>query len=419
MPGVDAPDGPTPTSFPPPERVIFHVDMDAFYAAVEMRDDPRLRKVALVIGADPRRGQGRGVVCTANYEARKFGVRSAMPISQAYRLAPHAVYVRPDFSKYGPASDAVMQVLERYADVLEVVGLDEAYLDMTATCLDGEGSVDWGRATDVARSLQAAVARETGLSCSVGVAPSKAVAKIATDRRKPHGVTPVRPDQVRAFLDPLPVRCISGCGPKTAAALQDDGIRTIAQLAAARVEDLERRFGSHGAWLHRLAHGDDPRPVVADHGPRKSRGNETTFGRDEARADKVLRVAADLLEETIDHHDRRDRRAFTTLAVKLRYADFTTLTRAKTVEVPFEMDRSDTPARAWAVAKALLDPLLDGRAVRLVGVRLTNFIEPTGQRPLSAYGIAGVPEPIVRPKPRLEKPWGAFDPGGLRQLVLA
>lgn len=402
----------------PTSRVVFHVDMDAFYAAVEMRDDPRLRTVPVVIGADPRGGQGRGVVCTANYPARKYGIRSAMPISQAYRLAPHAVYIRPDFSKYGPASDTVMQVLERYADVLEVIGLDEAYLDVTARCTRPDGSLDWDLATCVARSLQAAVARETGLSCSVGVAPCKAVAKIATDRRKPHGVTPVRPEEVRTFLDPLPVRCISGCGPKTAAALNEDGIRTIGDLAAASPEDLEHRFGSHGRWLHQLALGLDARPVVADHGPRKSRGNETTFLRDEARPERVLKLAADLLEETLDVHDRRDRRAFTTLTVKVRYSDFTTLTRAHTEPVPFEMDRSDTPARAWAVAKALLEPLLDGRQVRLVGVRLTNFLEPTGQRPLSAYGF-GVVEPVVKPKHRPEKPWGAFDPGGLRQVVLA
>lgn len=402
----------------PSPRVVFHVDMDAFYAAVEMRDDPRLRKVPVVVGADPRGGQGRGVVCTANYPARKYGIRSAMPISQAYRLAPHAVYIRPDFSKYGPASDTVMQVLERYADVLEVVGMDEAYLDVTSKCLDDEGRLDWERATCVARSLQAAVTRETGLSCSVGVAPSKSVAKIATDRRKPHGVTPVHPSGVRAFLDPLPVRCISGCGPKTAAALDEEGIRTIGDLAGTAPDDLERRLGSHGHWLHQIAQGLDTRPVVADHGPRKSRGNESTFLRDERVPARVLRLAADLLEETLDVHDRRDRRAFTTLTVKVRYSDYTTLTRAHTEPVPFEMDRSDTPARSWAVAKALLEPLLDGRPVRLVGVRLTNFLEPTGQRPLSAYGF-GVAEPVVRPKHRPEKPWGAFDPGGLRQLVFA
>jgi DNA polymerase IV (DinB-like DNA polymerase) len=396
-------------------RIVLHVDMDAFYASVEVRDDPSLKGKALVIGADPKGGRGRGVVCTASYEARKYGVRSAMPISQAYRLAPHAVYRPPDFSKYGPASDQVMQVLEGYADVLEVVGLDEAYLDVT----ERTGG-DWGLARSLAHSLQAAVRRQTGLSCSVGVAPNKAVAKVATDQRKPHGVTLVRPEAVRAFLAPLPVRVLAGCGPKTAQALREDGLLSCGDVAAETRERMERRLGSHGAWLWRLAQGEDPRGVVADHGPRKSRGNETTFQRDVADPGRILRAAADLLEETLDAHDRRDGRAFATLTVKLRYEDFTTVTRARTEDVPFETRRGDMPARAWAVARALLEPLLDGRPVRLVGVRLSGFAEATGQQALDAYG-AGLPaSPAVRLRPaRPEKPWGAFDPGGLRQVPLA
>jgi DNA polymerase IV (DinB-like DNA polymerase) len=395
-------------------RIVFHVDMDAFYASVEVRDDPSLKGKALVIGADPQGGRGRGVVCTASYEARKYGVRSAMPISQAWRLAPHATYIPPDFSKYGPASEAVMQVLERYADVLEQVGMDEAYLDVTERCAG-----DWDLARSLAHSLQAAVRRETGLSCSVGIAPCKAVAKVATDQRKPHGVTRVLPDRVEAFLAPLPVRVLNGCGPKTTQALRDEGLATVGDIAAEPREAFERRFGSHGAWLWAVAHGDDPRPVVADHGERKSRGNETTFMRDVAEPGRILRAASDLLEETLDVHDRRDRRAFTTLTVKLRYEDFTTLTRAKTVDVPFETKRGDMPSRAWAVAKALLEPLLDGRPVRLVGIRLSGFVEPTGQRPLSAYGAVAVPESAPIARIRSAKPWGAFDPGGLRQQSLA
>jgi DNA polymerase IV (DinB-like DNA polymerase) len=395
-------------------RIVFHVDMDAFYASVEVRDDPSLKGRPLVIGADPRGGSGRGVVCTASYEARKFGVRSAMPISQAWRLAPHAVYRRPDFSKYGPASDQVMQVLEGYADVLEVVGLDEAYLDVTQRT-----GGDWDLARSLAHSLQAAVRRQTGLSCSVGIAPNKAVAKVATDQRKPHGVTPVRPEDVRSFLAPLPVRVLSGCGPKTTQALREEGLLTCGDVAGETRDRMERRLGSHGAWLWHLSQGDDPRGVVADHGPRKSRSNETTFARDVAEPERILRAAADLLEETLDHHDRRDGRAFATLTVKLRYEDFTTVTRARTEEVPFETRRGDMPARAWAVARALLEPLLDGRPVRLVGVRLSGFLEATGQQALDAYG-AGLPVPVVRLKPaRPDKPWGAFDPGGLRQLALA
>jgi DNA polymerase IV (DinB-like DNA polymerase) len=397
------------------ERIIFHVDMDAFYASVEVRDDPSLQGLPLVIGADPRGGKGRGVVCTASYEARRFGIRSAMPISQAWRLAPHATYLRPDFSKYGPASEAVMQVLERYADALEVVGMDEAYLDVT----ERTGG-DWGLALCLALSLQAAVKRETGLSCSIGIAPCKAVAKVATDQRKPHGITRVPPDRVQAFLAPLPVRVLNGCGPKTAQALRDEGLITVGDLASEPRERMERSFGSHGGWLWRIAQGDDPRPVEANHGERKSRGNETTFLEDLRDRGRILRAASDLLEETLDHHDRSDRKAFSTLTVKVRYAGFVTLTRAKTVDVPFETERSDTVARAWATAKALLEPLLDGRPVRLVGIRLSGFDAPTGQQPLDAFG-ARLPESIVRQRPgaTAAKPWGSFDPGGLRQVVLA
>ncbi|MES2154977.1 MAG: DNA polymerase IV [bacterium] len=394
-------------------RIVFHVDMDAFYASVEVRDDPSLRGVPLVVGADPRGGKGRGVVCTASYEARKYGIKSAMPIAQAYRLAPHARFIPPDFSKYGPASDAVMQVLERYAGTMECVGLDEAYLDVTERC-----GGDWDAARSLAHSLQAAVRRETRLSCSIGVAPSKSVAKIASDRRKPHGVTVVPPQAVTAFLEPLPVRAANGCGPKTAAALAELGIHTIGQLAQRPRPDLERAFGTHGAWLWQIANGLDDRPVVAEHGERKSRGNETTFLQDERDTKRVVGTAIDLLDESLERSGRRDARAFSTVTVKVRYTGFVTLTRASTAAVPYEPGDPDASKRAKATVAALLEPLLDGRGVRLVGVRLSGFVEPTGQRPLTAFGLLrrGVDRPTRHVAGLLRHgiPVGAFDPGGLR-----
>lgn len=398
-------------------NIIFHVDMDAFYASVEVRDHPALKGKALVVGADPRGGRGRGVVCTASYEARRFGIRSAMPISQAYRLAPHATFVRPDFSKYSAASDAVMAVLERYADELELVGLDEAYLDVTQRC---GGS--WEMARSLAASLQAAVRRETGLSCSIGVAPNKSVAKIATDQRKPHGITQVLPDAIHAFLAPLPVRAANGCGPKTAAALADLGISTIGQLAATPRARLESAFGSHGAWLWHIAQGHDDRPVSADDGERKSRGNESTFMRDEEDPDVVIATALGLLDESLERNRRRESLAFATLTVKVRYSGFVTLTRAQTAPVPFEPGDPDADARARRSVTALLAPLLDGRAVRLVGVRMSGFQGKTGQRPLSAFGIAcnaigPAAMRLASPRPGFASagvPKGAFDPGGLR-----
>jgi nucleotidyltransferase/DNA polymerase involved in DNA repair len=345
-------------------RVILHVDMDAFFAAVEERDDPALRGRPIVVGADPRGGAGRGVACTANYAARRYGIHSAMPISQAWRACPHAAFVRPDFARYQAASHAVMDVLARYADALEIAGLDEAYLDVTRAC-----GGDWGRVASLSRSLQAAVRRATGLSCSVGAAATKSVAKIASDRHKPHGLTVVPPDATRAFLAPLSVTKINGCGPKTAAALAALDLRTIGAVAATDPAALEARFGRHGTWLWRIATGADPRPVCPERGARKSRGNERTFLHDENDAQEVMRRALDLLDGLLD---TRDDRPFTTITVKLRTADFATCTRAHTSGA-LAPGGAMTKEFAAGVVRSLLAPLLDGRAVRLVGVRLSGF----------------------------------------------
>lgn len=407
---------------PDESRVVFHVDMDAFYAAVEVRDNPALRGLPLVVGADPKGGRGRGVVCTASYEARRFGIRSAMPISQAYRAAPHAVFVRPDFRRYSEASGKVMGILARYADVLEVVGMDEAYLDVTERVRGDGGAPDWDLASSLARSLQAAVKRELGLSCSVGIAPSKSVAKVASDARKPHGVFRLRPHEVMPYLDPLPTGKLHGCGPKTAAALRDEGIRTIGELARMPKADLERRFGAHGLWLHRVANADDPRPVDGERGQRKSRGNETTFPRDEPDPEEVARVAARLLDELLDEQGRRDGRAFATLAVKVRYSGFATVTRSRTLDHPILAGDPLAAATAHAAIQAILAPLLDGRAVRLVGVRLSGFLDVGGQRGLSAFGLAwaGLQAPLLRITHMATARFPhAFNPGGLAWTSLA
>lgn len=387
-------------------RVVFHVDMDAFYAAVEARDDPSLSHVPLVVGADPRGGKGRGVVCTANYPARAYGIRSAMPIAKAWQLAPHAVYVQPDFGKYSEASDRVMEVLGEYAaqpghdgecGVLEVVGMDEAYLDLTALATvegpDGP-AVDWPLVSSIARSLQAAVKRATGLSCSVGAAPSKSVAKVASDRHKPHGVTRVRPDEVAAFLEPLPVRSIPGCGPKTSALLTEEGLPTVGDLVRAGRIELTRLLGHHGEWLHAVATGHDPRAVVADRGDCKSRSNERTFLEDARDMAHVRGVAQRLLGGLLEDM-QRDGRAFATLTAKVRYTDFTTLTRSQTVEVPLEPGNPATPDLAARALDRLLDPVLDGRRVRLIGVRVAGFQPPAGQRALTSYGLdPGLMSPV-------------------------
>lgn len=386
-----------PTSHPTPAggtRVLFHVDMDAFFAAVETRERPGLARVPLVIGADPQNGRGRGVVCTANYVARRYGIHSAMPIGKAWEACPHAVFLGPDGGKYRPASHEVMAVLARYADVLQVVGLDEAYLDVTGRC-----GGDWGRARALAHSLQAAVKRETGLGCSVGVAHTKSLAKIASDHRKPHGVTVVPPAEAPRFLDPLPVRLINGCGPKTARSLEEWDLPTIGELARADPAFLESRFGKHGLWLWRVANGDDPRPVEADRGPAKSRGNERTYARDERDMGRVRASARRLLSGLLAGRAARDRRAFSTVTVKVRYSDFTTVTRAHTLSVALEPEGAETEALSWATCESLLSGLLDGRPVRLVGVRLSGFSETTGQARLGSFGLQVAPAAARTPPP--------------------
>jgi DNA polymerase IV (DinB-like DNA polymerase) len=360
------------------ERILLHVDMDAFYASVETLERPELANVPLVIGADPKGGRSRGVVSTCNYAARKYGIHSGMPISKAFEACPEAVFLTPNFKKYKPASQEVMEALRGYANILEVVGLDEAYLDITEK-VAGE----WDRVPSYCRSLQAAVKRTTGLACSVGAAPTKSAAKVASDYQKPHGSTVVAPKQLRAFLDSLPVRLINGCGPKMTAALAENGYRTVGDVARADSEYIAGRYGKHGAWIWNVANGNDPRTVHSSRGPSKSRSNERTYPRDERRPSEVLKSASGLLADLVD--PERGRRAFATISVKLRYHDFTTLTRAHTLSIPLAPGAPETLAIAQATVERLLAPLLDGRAVRMVGVRLSGFTDAPGQWSLDTF----------------------------------
>ncbi|PYQ47049.1 MAG: DNA polymerase IV, partial [Acidobacteria bacterium] len=244
-------------------RTILHVDMDAFYAAIEQRDRPELRGKPVIVGADPRGGQGRGVVATASYEARRFGVGSAMPISQAWRACPHGVYVRPDMEKYTAVSREVMDVLRGFTDAVEPISIDEAFLDVTGSArLFAAGRAAPGE--DIARALKAAIRERTQLTASVGVASSKMVAKVASDIRKPDGLVVVPPGTEAAFLAPLPVRRLWGVGPKMEEQLLKIGVHTIGELAACDAARLERRVGTHGHDLVPLALGVDHRPVVSE-----------------------------------------------------------------------------------------------------------------------------------------------------------
>jgi DNA polymerase IV (archaeal DinB-like DNA polymerase) len=358
-------------------QVVLHVDMDAFYASVEQARHPELAGMPVVVGADPRGGKGRGVVTAASYEARKFGVRSAMPIAQAWARCPQAVFLPPDFPHYIAVSEQVMATLAGFGQRMEVAGLDEAYLDATDRCPSPGG------AEAHARTLQAAVRAAVGLSCSVGIAEGKVTAKIASDLRKPGGVSLVAPQEARALLAPMPARRIPGIGPKTEQRLEQRSITTIGQVAALDDASLEELFGSSGPWFRAVARGEDRSPVTPWEGPPKSIGNETTFLEDVLDGATLRREVADLARYVAGRLQSEGLVA-RTVTLKVRFDDFDTHTKARTLPAPVR-----SPALVEEQALALLEPFLqDGRAVRLVGVRASGLEGFRGQTTLEDFAPA-------------------------------
>ena len=342
-------------------RSILHVDMDAFYAAVEQRDRPELRGRPVVVGADPRGGRGRGVVSTASYEARRFGIASAMPISQAYRLCPGAVYLPVAMEKYAAVSAEVMAILRGFTDRVEPLSIDEAFLDVTGS----RRALGPGEA--IARALKDRLRAATSLTASVGLAANKLVAKIASDLRKPDGLVVVPPGTEAAFLAPLPVRRLWGIGPRMEERLLKAGIHTIGQLAARGEAVLERRFGTHGQDLLRLARGLDEREVASQAGEAKSVGQEHTYERDTADRGQHRRTLLDLCDG-VARRLREHRLQASTITLKHRDESFHTVTRAATLASP--TDSSDALFRA---AWRLLEGLPGAGKVRLLGVHAAGF----------------------------------------------
>ncbi|MCP5150510.1 MAG: DNA polymerase IV [Ectothiorhodospiraceae bacterium] len=361
----------------PAARTILHVDMDAFYASVEERERPELRGRPVVVGGDPH---GRGVVAAANYEARRFGVHSAMPAAQALRLCPHAVFLPSRMSHYARESSRIRELLERYTPLIEPLSLDEAYLDVSAsTRLFGGGEA-------IARRIKSDIRGRTGLVASVGVAPNKLLAKLASDLDKPDGLVVVSPDAIHAVLDPLPVRRLWGVGQVAAARLAELGIETVGELRATPVARLARAFGRQADGLLALANGDDERPVVVDQAA-KSISHETTFDRD-LRAPRELAACLLALTEQVAARLRRAARRARTVEIKVRYADFRTVTRARSLAEP-----TDVTATLWVAARGLLGEQLRRRRdpIRLLGMgasglgretsdQLDLFAEPVRRR---------------------------------------
>ena len=347
-------------------RIILHIDMDSFYASVEMHKRPEIRGKPVVIGADPKHGNGRGVVLTCSYEARVFGIRSAMPISQAFVLCPHAVFLAPDFLLYARISSDIMTILRSYGLRFEQVSIDEAFLDASPL-----GS--FAAAYALAAQIKTVIRTDLGLTCSVGVAPAKIVAKIASDFKKPDGLTIVEPENTATFLASLPVRKIPGIGKKSELELHELGIRSIGELAVFDVQRLIARFGRGGVWLHDAALGFDE-SEVKERDEIKSISKETTFERD-TDDPKTLALTMDALTEDVHRNLTVEGLRFRTITVKVRYEDFVTKTKAKTL-VHF----TDNVSTLRSNAQALLRTLCGSNRIRLIGLRISSFEKSDGRQ---------------------------------------
>lgn len=339
-------------------RKIIHVDMDAFYASVEILDRPELKSVPLIVGGPPN---SRSVVTTANYEARKYGIKSAMACSVAARLCPHAIFLPPRFERYKEISQKIREIFFRYTDLVEPLSLDEAYLDVTDNVLGLY-------ATTIARRIKRDVFQELGLTCSAGVAPNKLVAKIASEVHKPNGLTVIQPHEVQDFMAALPVRKIHGVGPATEKRLHELKIFTCRDILNHNVGDLRIRLGSWADWLYNAAQGIDHRPVET-HWERKSYGREETFAKDLLGHTALSSCLMPLVEDVCEDLSEQ-KLTPRTITLKVKYADFTTITRSKTPEHP----TSDAQEILFILQNLLKKTDVETRPVRLIGLSVSKFV---------------------------------------------
>jgi DNA polymerase IV len=336
-------------------RSILHVDMDAFYASVEQLDHPEYKGKPVIVGADPKHGTGRGVVAACSYEARKFGVHSALPISRAWKLCPEGVYVRPRMDRYVEVSKQVMEVFRRYTDLVEPLSIDEAFLDIT-------GSVALlGPAEQIASAIKKEIKQTTGLNASVGLAPNKFLAKIASDLKKPNAFVVVTENEIEGFLRNLPISRLWGVGPKTEQRLREMGFKTIGDVADTPRESLVRSLGGLGEHLFHLSHGKDDRGVEPNWEP-KSVGSETTFNEDTGNRELLLGTILELADH-VAQRLRKDGYRARKVTLKLRYSDFETHTKQQSLKKAIV-----TGEEIAQVARALFASFPMKKKIRLIGV---------------------------------------------------
>jgi len=343
-------------------RFILHSDLDCFFAAVEERDNPKYLGKPVIIGADPKDGKGRGVVSTCNYEARKFGLHSAMPISQAYKRCPHGIYLHPNFEKYHKASKEVMEIVNSYSDLFQQVSIDEAYLDVSDKC------VNYKEVRDLAEKLKDEVQKKVGITISIGCAPTKSIAKIASDHNKPNGVTVVKPEYIKKFLGPMDITKIPGIGKKSKIFYNKKGIKTIGDIINLTLPKMIRLFGKNGEWVWNVANGFDTREVKEFHGDRKSISKERTFYEDTDDLNVILSKLEEI-NNRIHKNVIKNKIYYKTVTLKIRLEGFITYTRSKS----FTHHVQDKNQVLKVIIELLSQFSTVNKKVRLVGIRLSNL----------------------------------------------
>ncbi|MFX1498402.1 MAG: DNA polymerase IV [Promethearchaeota archaeon] len=343
-------------------RIIFHCDLDCFFAAVEERENPNLKGKPVIIGANPKEGKGRGVVSTCNYEARIYGLHSAMPISRAYKLCPHGIYLHPNFKKYIEASETVMTIIKHYSPKFQQVGIDEAYLDMTDICND------FIEAKFYAEELKKEILIKVGITVSIGIASTKSIAKIASDYQKPNGITLIEPSRILDFLENLDITRIPGIGKKSRIYYNKKGIYSIGDIIRTPPLAMKETFGKHGEWIWKVVNGLDNREVKEFYEDRQSISKERTFSEDTKDLDLIISKLEDINQKIHKKLDQEDI-FYRTVTLKIRLEGFITYTRSKSFSYPLKNEK-----RVLKVILELLNEFIHkNKKIRLVGIKLSNL----------------------------------------------